>query len=348
MTETPPEPLIAHPLFFELQALEPILLHAHNGSALRGMLYRAVVELATGETLPAGQLEFRPDDPVLQMLLATLSEDNPRGRDIPRPYVIEPPASDARSSGTASDHLIQPGESFTFGITLFGPAIEAFAIIVMALKLAENRGIGRFLGATGGRGRFKLVRALATNPLTRITQEILAPGERRVMLPRVSIIPADIAAQAALDASGRPGRLRIHFHTPATLKSKGELIREPVFSVVIHRLIERLGELTAHHGRPPLACLPADREARNALLGLADQVALVDNQTRWTELRGFSDRTRAPTNLSGITGAADYAAAEPAVANFAPFLEILRWGEVTHAGQNAVKGNGVIRIQMVE
>ncbi len=346
MTETRPEPLIAHPLFFELQAVDPILLHAYNGSALRGMLYRAVVELATGEALPVGALEFRPSDPVLQMLLATLSEDNPRGRDIPRPYVIEPPATDGQGPDRFSRHLAQPGESFTFGITLFGPAMEAFAIIVMALKLAENRGIGRFLGADdghGGRGRFRLVRAFARNPLTRTTQEILAAGERMVMQPSVSITHKDIAAQAALDASTRPARLRIHFHTPATLKAKGELIGVPIFSVLIHRLIERLSELTLHHGQPPLPCLPADREARNALLGLADRVALVDNRTHWTELRGFSDRTRAPTNLSGITGAAEYAGGD-----FAPFFEILRWGEITHVGQNAVKGNGVFRIQVLE
>ena len=31
----------AYPLRFELQAIDPIHLHAHNGSALRGMLYRA-------------------------------------------------------------------------------------------------------------------------------------------------------------------------------------------------------------------------------------------------------------------------------------------------------------------
>ncbi|MBX7215091.1 MAG: CRISPR system precrRNA processing endoribonuclease RAMP protein Cas6 [Thermoflexales bacterium] len=338
MTETLSNPLTAHPLFFELQAVEPMLLHRHNGSALRGMLYRAVVELATGEA-PEGELAFRPDDPVLQRLLATLDEAGPRGQDAPRPYVIEPPVEDGTNP---AGRLLRAGETFTFGLTLFGSAMEAFTVIVMALKLAEERGLGRFLeaGARGGRGRFRLVRATALNPLTRTTQEFLSPGERIVRPPTVVVQQSDIAAQVAIDLEGRPTRLRLHFHTPATLKTKGELLRTPVFSVVIHRLIERLTEMTRHHGQPPLACLPTDREGRNALLHRADAVALVDNHSRWTELSGHSERTRSATNLSGITGTADYAATD-----FSPFLEILRWGEIVHVGQNAVKGNGVLRIQ---
>jgi len=33
----PNTPFVAYPLRFELQAIDPIYLHAHNGSALRGM-----------------------------------------------------------------------------------------------------------------------------------------------------------------------------------------------------------------------------------------------------------------------------------------------------------------------
>ncbi|WP_269633773.1 hypothetical protein [Roseiflexus castenholzii] len=37
-----PSSFTASPLFFDLEAVEPIYLYAHNGSALGGMLYRAV------------------------------------------------------------------------------------------------------------------------------------------------------------------------------------------------------------------------------------------------------------------------------------------------------------------
>ncbi len=348
---TPPQHahLTAHQLFFDLQAVDPLHLHAHNGSALRGMLYRAVVALANGDRrMP--DLRFIPD-PIIQRLLATLDEDNPRGQDVPRPYVIEPPITPLRPLGVGGDgHILAPGETFSFGITLFGDAIEAFAVLVMALKRAEAYGLGRTFaslssreGAGGGvRGRFRVVRAFAQNPLTRTTQEFLAPGERMVMTPQVCITHDDVMRQAELDAQAGARRLRIHFHTPMTLRAQGEPLPSPHFSVLVHRLIERLTQLSVTYGAGPLPCLPADRAARNALLKLADAVQMVDDRTRWLPLRGFSDRTRASTNLSGFVGTADYAADD-----FAPFLPLLRWGEFTHAGNHTVKGNGLFRIQLL-
>lgn len=344
-TDSDARPFTAYQLFFDLQAVEPIHLHAHNGSALRGMLYRAVVELANGD-YRTPDLRFI-SDPAIRRLLAELDEDNPRGRDVPRPYVIEPPPAPV---APAPGHTVAPGQTFSFGITLFGDAMEAFPILVMAMKHAESRGLGRFLApphtaepAQSGRtrGRFRVVRAFAQNPLTRTTQEFLAPGERWVITPQVCITDRDVMRQAALDAEARSPRLRIHFHTPMTLKAQGEVIHQPHFSTLIHRLIERLGQLSSTYGGSPLPCLPATREAKNALLAQADAVHLIADHTHWATVRGRSDRTRASTNLSGFLGSADFEG------DFTPFFPILRWGEFSHAGNHAVKGNGLFRIQVL-
>ncbi|MCS7055906.1 MAG: CRISPR system precrRNA processing endoribonuclease RAMP protein Cas6, partial [Thermoflexales bacterium] len=332
-------PFTAHQLFFDLQAAEPIHLHAHNGSAVRGMLYRAVLELADGDRR-APDLRFI-SDPAIRRLLALLDEDNLRGRDVPRPYVIEPPILPP-STAEGGNHIVAPGQTFSFGITLFGDAMEAFPVLVMAMKYAEGRGLGRVAPSGGtGRGRFRVVRAFAQNPLTRTTQEFLAPGERWVITPQTCIVHDDVARQATLDAEAGSRRLRIHFHTPMTLKAQGEVIRQPSFSVLIHRLIERLTQLSTIYGGAPLPCLPATREAKNALLQQADAVRLLADRTRWVTVRGRSDRTRASTNLSGFLGSADFEG------DFAPFFPILRWGEFSHAGNHAVKGNGLFRIQVL-
>jgi len=347
--QTRPQALIAHQLFFDLQALDPLRLHAYNGSALRGMLYRSVAELATGE---GRSIDLRfVSDPAIRRLLATLDESNPRGQDVPRPYVIDPPPTPETSGFGVDEHTLTPGEAFSFGITLFGDAIEAFPILVMALKRAEESGLGRSISSSyssaasgqGARGRFRVLRAVVQNPLTRTTQEFLAPGERMVMTPQVRITDDDVAQQANIDASTPVACLRLHLHTPLTLRARGDVVREVDFSVLIHRLIERLTQLSMAYGGTLLPCLPDGREARNALLHLADDVRLIDDRTRWTELRGYSDRTAAPTNLSGITGTADFGCE----AGFGPFLRILRWGEIAHAGSNTVKGNGLFRLQVL-
>ena len=358
-THPQPQTLTAHQLFFDIQALDPLGLHAHNGSALRGMLYRAVAELVTGDR-PGGRrmpdLRFVPD-PAIQRLLATLDEDNPRGKDVPRPYVIEPPATPLPALGGgagAGGHALAPGESFTFGITLFGDAMEAFPILVMAMHHAQERGLGRFLPPSPqplsqrergfSRGRFRLLRAFAQNPLTRTTQEFFVSGERMVMTPQVCISHDDIVRQAELDAEPASTHLRLHLYTPLTMKSKGEVLRQLTFSVLIHRLIERLTQLSQTYGGTVLPCLPnpTDREARNTLLRMADGVRLIHDNTRWAEVRGHSDRTRGSTNLSGLMGTADFEADD-----FAPFFQILRWGEIAHAGNNTVKGNGLFRMQVL-
>lgn len=334
MTAPPPAPFAAYPLRFELEAREPIYLHAHNGSALRGMLYRAVVELAGGDAR-APDLRF-VSDPLVHRLLAALDEENPRGQDLPRPYVIEPP--DLPPDDAGRRHLIPPGQTFTFGVTLFGDAIEAFPILVLALKRAEQYGLGRRFA--GSSGRFALRRAFAHNPFSRISQELLAPGERTVLMPQARVTHDDIAAQAARDAQAYAGRLRIHFLTPTTLKAQGEVLRQPNFSALIHRLIERLTQLSLTYGGASLPCLPADRETKNALLRRADAAQMTDDRTRWLVVRGRSDRTRASTNLSGFVGRADFAG------DLAPFFALLRWGELAHAGHHAVKGNGAFRIEV--
>lgn len=331
-----PPAFTAYPLLFELEAVEPIYLHAHNGSALRGMFYRAVVELAGGDAR-APDLHF-VSDPAIRRLLAALEEDNPRGQDVPRPYVIRP-----FQLPKDRKHRLDPGERFTFGINVFGDIIEVFPVLVLALKQAETYGIGRFLAhgehARRARGRFRLQRVFVHNPLTRLTQECLVPGEREVRVPTIGVTHEDVMHRATVDAQACPTRLRVVFHTPMTLRANGQVILRPNFSVLIHRLIERLTQLSTHYGPEPLPCLPLDREARNALLRLADAITPATDDTRWVVERGHSARTQASPNLSGFVGSAEF------VGDFAPFFPLLRWGELCHAGNHTIKGNGLFSIQ---
>ena len=73
----------AYPLRFELQAIDPIHLHAHNGSALRGMVYRAALALTQGHARPPDH-DLIPE-PALQRLMATQDETDTRAQEVPRP-----------------------------------------------------------------------------------------------------------------------------------------------------------------------------------------------------------------------------------------------------------------------
>jgi len=339
----------AHRLHFELQVRETILLGQHAGSSLRGMLYRALLALTGPVRRDDGdQLEFLPNEPV-RYLMATLDEDSPRGRDVPRPYAIEAPLFDAAPGG--EEVRLEAGQRFTFGMTLFAHAMELFPYVLLAVKRAEDMGIGR------GRGRFSLARAWSDNPFTGEIQAVYARGDQLARIPDLPITHAHVLA-----APGPAGRaLTIVFLSPTTLRAAKQMVTTPLFSVLVHRLIERLAELCAYSREstvdspqpesadsrlapdraPALPCLPATREAKNALLGQADQVRLARDDTRWVALNGYSARQGAPTALSGLVGPAVYEADD-----FSPFLPLLRWGEIAHVGKHTVKGNGLYRLSV--
>lgn len=339
-TEPFPLAFTAHRLRFELVARDTLALGAHAGSALRGMLYRALMALA-GPVRQAGahHLEFLPNDPV-RFLMATLDDDSARGQDVPRPYTIEPPVwADLLSGGgvdARGEITLPPGATFVFGLTLYARAMELFPYVILALKRAEAAGLGR------GRGRFEVAQAWAENPFTGQTQSVYVAGDQLVRVPDLAITQAHVAAMP--QPNGRA--LALSFLTPATLRANKQPVFTPQFNIVIHRLIERLTELSQYAGdetgAAALPCLPATREEKNDLLRRADAVRVSIDDTRWVALNGYSARQQAPTALSGFAGRVTFEA-ESADA-FAPFMPLLRWGEIVHVGKHTVKGNGLFRI----
>jgi hypothetical protein len=348
-------PLTAHRLHIELAAGDPITLHAHNGSALRGMLFRALVHLTENPPRDAhSRLQFTPSDPMVRYLLATLNEESPRGQNPPRPLTVEPWCDLPQRNGRSDrhdyrDHTIPPGGRIHFSVTLFAHALEAFPYLIMALQRAGEYGMGR-RDEDGWRGRFALARVWCENPFTAQTQDVFFADDDLVRMPDLPITHEHIMAQPM--PAGHT--LKIKFLTPATLTHRNadgqrETLRVPHFNVLFHRIIERVAELDRLANEPlvqiegatpnPLPCLPQTRDERNALLRLADAVQLVHDDTHWINLKGRSDRTRAATNLAGFLGLAIYEAED-----WSPFLPLLRWAEVTHAGKSAVKGNGWLHL----
>lgn len=330
----------AHRLRFELAARDTLVLGAHAGSALRGMLYRALMDLAGPVRYAASQrIEFLPNDPV-RFLMATLDDDSARGQDVPRPYTIEPPVwTDLLSGGVVDargEITLPPGATFVFGLTLYARAMELFPYVILALKRAERAGLGR------GRGRFEVAQVWAENPFTGQTQPVYVAGDQLVRVPDLAITHAHVAA---MPFPAGP-TLTLNFLTPTTLRANKQPVLTPRFNVLIHRLIERLTELTQYAGDAAegavLPCLPATREEKNDLLRRADAVRVSSDDTRWISLNGYSARQQAPTALSGFAGQATFEA--DTAGYFAPFMPLLRWGEIAHVGRHAVKGNGLFRV----
>jgi hypothetical protein len=327
----------AHQLRFECEAVEPMELYEWQGSGLRGALYRSLwgnfcMNRDARECATCPLVQTCP----VAFLVATLDPESERGVEVPRPYTIEPPFQGARR--------LEPGEPFAFGLTMFAKALNLFPYVVLALERMERAGLGRRVRENRNlRGRFRVLRVAAVNPLAAEMREVVRAGDSLVKVPDVPVTHTQIAARSArllADGLAAPqARLSLEFLTPMRIRDRflgsgpDRTLTRPAFRPIFQRLLERLSALSWHFGETVLALDFGD------LVRRAEAVRLVADDTMWLELESQSQRQRHRYPSGGFVGRAVYQAED-----WALFLPWLLWGQFTHVGKDAVKGNGWYRI----
>jgi len=314
----------AHHLHVEAEVTAPMALNEHEGSSLRGGLFHALWNrFCMNKAAPVcADCPLVAACPVA-LLVSTLNPASFRGRDVPRPYAIRPPLDDRTR--------YRPGDHLSFGLTLFAQALNLFPYVILALDEMGRAGLGLRLPENGWRrGTFRLVAAEAVNPLTGEHRPVARAGEALVRVPDVPVTHAQVMSLVhGLNGSSGGATLSIAFLTPTRLVDHGDLVQRPLFRPLFQRLLERRSALSRE-----LSDTPRRLDFHN-LVPQAQRVRLVADETRWVELRSYSTRLRRATPIGGFVGRATYWADD-----WQPFLPWLIWGQFTHVGKDAVKGNG--------
>jgi len=223
--------------------------------------------------------------------------------------------------------VIAPCQTFEFTITLFGDGFRFLPYFVLAASAMGGTGVGP------GRGKFEIVSIEAVNPLTGETRVILAEGEK-VVRPQSLPVTWEDAQAVARSWSGN-GDVRVRFLSPTRLINSESLVKAPDFGIFFRRLLERVDELARQHcggeRRPP--------EEVAELYSLADQVRLVEADTRWIDLWGPSGRTGRRNPMGGFVGTAAYRSP-----HWETLLPYLIFGQGIQVGKLTVKGNGVFEV----
>src|SRR6266571_6390664 len=130
--------LVLYPLLFNAEVMTPLELDDHSGAALRGSLFEAIWKgfCNNKASSSCSECPLHSVCPV-SALVAPLREEHPRGRDIPRPYIVLPPLGQARR--------YEPGKELLFGLTLFGSIIQLLPYVMLSIDLLEAGGLGRKL-----------------------------------------------------------------------------------------------------------------------------------------------------------------------------------------------------------
>jgi hypothetical protein len=304
-------------IVFLCEATSLIQLDAQPGTVIRGAMYHALTRLFSPQEPIAGL----PLDPVRE-LLAAENPDNARGQDIPRAFTVEPPPANSE---------IKAGGRFSFGISLFGSAIDLLPHIVRAIPEMGRTGIGR------GRGRFRLVHVAEHNPLDGVSN-ILVQGDK------VSPPTLILGHEALLAAASRSAEIvTVNFITPMRLIEGGGLIRSPKLGTLLRRLIDRAQALVEqYHTSDTLPARELWQATWQRLGALGDEVdvtGLLVNTCRWLDVQSYSRARGRSTPIGGFMGTAQWRIDSPEI------LVWLLWGQSLHVGKNAAKGDGYFRVE---
>lgn len=313
----------AQRLQFRCEVISPIVLNQHKGSALRGVLFNSLRKVGCSHQdlttcKPCPLVEVCP----VSFLLATVDQAGRRGSDVPRPFAIQPPLG--------RDNLFQPGDRFDFGITLFARSVNFLPYLVVALQELEREGLGAKSEHSPGRwrrGTLRVREIVALNPLSGQEQTLFKVGERRVQPPDLAVTASQVAERVG-PPSNELRKIRFTFHTPTRLVAQGKPLTYPHFPTLVQRLIERLTSLSLEYGGTEL-----ELDYKN-LMEEAKEVVLAESRVEWAEVRSYSRRQDQDISLGGFVGHATY------IGRFNNLLPLLVWGELTHVGKDATKGNG--------
>jgi len=312
-------PLELHCHEVTVRFVEKAVVPPYEGSMIRGALGRAFKESCCpfphdGNGCPLG--DKCPYGYVFETSPPEDAREFAKNREVPRPYVFEPP------DGTRMEY--GAGEKMRFGFTVVGRAAEYMPYFIYAFSKMGDEGVGRL------KARYRLERVVAKNPLVGTREEIY-DGEM-VRNRRLPVVWRN-AESVARKLNGE--QLRLEFLTPTFVKFRGEVAPEgPSFQALVQALLIRIPMLSALH------CGEVWHEDFRVLVEKAAEVETLRDETTWVSFRRYSAFKKQFEPLEGVVGGVEYAGP------IEEFLPLLSMGQLTHVGKRAVFGLG--RYSIVE
>lgn len=300
---------------FVLEAIEPMSLPPYKGSTLRGGLGHALKRIACrnpgGQCTACQQYERCAYGYVFETRPPSDSEVLRTHQSVPRPFVFEVQRDDKGK--------YCPGEEIRFGLVLVGEGINHLPHFILAFKALGEEGLGR------GRGRFRLNSVWARDPLEP-WETLIYDGESDALRNLDRSIGIDEIREVS-DQISEDG-LVVQFQTPTRMKHAGQIVKQPIFHVLIRNIVRRLSSLYYFH------CGEQWETDYRGLIERAKQVRIADADLRWEDWRRYSARQRHWIEMGGLVGSVRYAGA------VAEFRSLLMIGSLIHVGKKTVFGDG--------
>ncbi len=310
---------------FTIQPTEEILLPDYKGAALRGgfgFAFKKATCLSRDRQCGPCMLKSAcAYFTVFETRVPKESASRLRiGSDAPHPFVLDPPM-------TERQHF-HPGSLISYGLTLFGSAIDKLPFFVYAFMiLGEDLGIGR------GRGRFKLLTVVDEHGKNIYDEGNLSGG--------FAVVSArDILEGGGVDDS----LLAMKFQTPVRIKTAWQLgvgaglltaiTKDEDFYLLLKLLYHRAFVLTQLYGDNPVQNEYNSRD----LPYESGAVTLHESRTHWLDWTRYSTRQKQEMQLGGMLGTVSFAG------KTGQYLSLFRLGEYLHIGKGSTFGLGKYKV----
>jgi len=216
------------------------------------------------------------------------------------------------------------GEDVTFKLNLFGDAINYLEIFIRTLQdfAAE--------GSRAKLSKFLIKEVIAENPMSGDNQVIIKDMDNKYAKTDVFISGEDIEKWAKQKTPVKS--LSLLFLTPTLLREEGAFLREPLFDVIIKKLLMKISALFYfYHQRKEMEF------SYQELIDKAKEVQKVKDLSRFVS---WEKEKKGQFPWGGLLGKVDYTGIQD------DLIPLLKLGEFLHLGENVPFGFGRYRMDI--
>ncbi|MCR4289095.1 MAG: CRISPR system precrRNA processing endoribonuclease RAMP protein Cas6 [Candidatus Scalindua sp.] len=321
-----PQKLTISRFQFNLLPLEEIHLPLYKGSTLRGGFghaFKRVVCIQKGKQCNDCMVKstcvysyvFETSPPADTEILRLY-------KNVPHPFVIEPPLTSQRS--------FKKDDEITFNLILIGKAIQYLPYFIYTFDELGKIGIGK------GKGKFHLKSVTSEIEETgreersedSIRNSIIYSGEDKTLHNHFRVM----TAKEISHTNNSPSKIEIEFLTPARMIFNERLVAELEFHHMIRTLLRRVSSLSYFH------CGELLELDFKALIEQAEEIKCIERDLRWYDWQRYSARQETKMKMGGFIGKVVF---EGDLEHFMPLIAL---GEYVHVGKGTVYGLGKYRV----